>query len=159
MPFSDAILQPAGASLADIAGELDRRLGQEDVNILSPYPPVLAVTGVANTFGGWVELVADVGATPIVIIAVIVAINIELAQTAADVEVEIGTGAAAAETRAFGITWEEPITATAVGKLGEGKVFTVNRRIAASARLSCRARDSLAALDGYNVSILYRIGA
>lgn len=144
-----------GVTLAAIQGEFDARFGQEDVNILSDYPTTQPISSaVADTFGSWVEIVADVGATPIVILAVIVARMTGLAGTGTDAEIEIGTGAAAAETRALGVVYGVIDT-----NEFNPEVFTVLRRIPASARLSCRARSTAAVAQTFRVTILYRIGA
>lgn len=158
MDFVLLNLAPAqGATLSQIQTELDTRLGQEDQNLIGVYPVVVTSGAVADGFGAWVELVANVGATPVVIVGVF--LHGEHGSEVRRSELELGTGALGAEVTIGQYGYSGQREVSAAGYISEGLYFPVFRRIPANSRVSARIRDDSITAKQYRVSIIYRVGA
>jgi len=126
--FSDATRTLTDLSLEEVAD-----LPAIDDN----YPNASATSAAAsNTYGSWVELVANVGAGKRLLFVVIR--NVSLG----DAEVEIGEGGAGAEA-----------AITRVLLRGEGGVFPLFRALTDNARLSARAKDTNSSALGYQIGV------
>ena len=155
--YSGVVASSVGATLTELRIEMDKRFGQEDAAHISDYHGNNIVSGaIANTFGAWVELSADVGATPIVLMQVSILRATTLA-VARPIEFELGTGAAASEVAVARISYRINRSSD-VGEVVT-YVFQILTRIPANARLSARIRDDEANARTYTLHTHYKVGA
>lgn len=145
---------PASLVATDVWSAASRTLSAFDAAALfdvgeidSAYPAAaLTSSGTADTFGAWVELIADVGASKR-LIGIIVAFT---DTNASSWEIEIGEGAGAAEaaiTRVSGTY----VFSSAVG-FQPGVFYPLWRSLTDNARLSARVKDTEAAGRGFRVT-------
>lgn len=133
-------------------GLAGRQINSTSRDILNNYDASAAKQisiGASEAFGSWVELVADVGDRPVVIICVGIRTHTGFKDDES-LEVEIGIGAASSESREFLVTLGGLVTDTAEIS------FPVNHRIPANSRISARGRgtDTSTSSD-YHVSLQY----
>jgi hypothetical protein len=136
-------------------GVLTEGHNRDVLNNYSTASTLVQSSATADAFGSWVEFVANVGDRPIQIIRINVSTEATTALDGGDVqELEIGTGAASSEVREFGVGFKQ--SSAVGGSITHTNTTNLpNRRIAASARLSGRVRDTKATANAYYVMIEY----
>ena len=104
-------------------------------------PPSVSSDGVADTFGAWVELVADVGTGRRLLYAVVAG------EQANSVEIEFGEGAGGSE-----VAVARCQLLTAVIGVTQSRVLPLWRSLTDNARLSAHVQDSTAGVIAYRVA-------
>ena len=114
------------------------------------YPAVtVPASAVANSFGAWTTLVADVGTGKRLLYVIITPdVGVTL-----NWEIELGVGAAPNESRItrYAAAWQAD---SGAGK-SSVQIVPVFRVLADNARLSARARNSVATAYNYLTAVLY----
>ena len=111
----------------------------------STYVLKSAISAGVNTFGSWVQILADVG-TGKKLVGITVVVRSDVLETTI-AEIEVGEGAAASE-----------VAVSRINTIGTGVLHWIfiplNRTLTNNARISVRVRDDIGAARAYRIMIM-----